>query len=257
MVTYHLDSFLSGHVFGFLLLLSRFGAVMMLFPGIGEAYVPPRTRMMFAFMICLLLLEPMMGRLPALPSAPAELLRMVSYEIIVGLFFGTLIRLLVSTLESTGMIIGLQTGLSNATLINPALATQSPLPSAFLSIIGLVLVFNTGLDHFIIRAMIGLYNIFPAGGTLMPGDMTQTVIHITNQSFVIGIELAAPFLIMGLLFYTTLGIMQRLLPTVQLFLISIPVQIYGGLLVLSLTLSTILTLWLQYIDESIGSFFQK
>ena len=256
MHTYHIDAFLSGHVFAFLMLLSRIGAVMMLFPGIGESYVPPRTRMIFACMICLLLLEPMLPRLPAMPTAPAELARLISYEIIVGLFFGTLVRLAVSALESTGMIIGIQTGLSSATMLNPALATQSPLPSAFLSTAGLVLIFITGLDHFLIHAMIALYTAFPAGGAFMPGDMAQTVIHVANQSFTVGIELSAPFLIMGLLLYAALGILQRLMPSVQLFLIMMPVEIWGGLVMFSLTIAAILTLWLHYVDQSVGSFFQ-
>ncbi len=257
MHSYHLDAFLSGHVFAFMMLLSRVGAVMMLFPGIGEHYVPPRTRMIFACLICFLLLEAMLPRLPSLPAAPAELARLIGYEILVGVFFGTLVRLAMGTLEATGMIIGIQTGLSNATMMNPALATQSPLSSAFLSTAGLVMIFITGMDHFLIRATIALYDAFPPGGAFMPGDMAQTVIHITNQSFAVGIELAAPFLIMGLLLYTALGILQRLLPSVQLFLIMMPVEIWGGLTMLSLTVASILTLWLRYFDQSVGSFFQR
>ncbi len=257
MHSYHLDAFLSGHVFAFMMLLSRVGAVMMLFPGIGEHYVPPRTRMIFACLICFLLLESMLSRLPPLPAAPAELARLIGYEILVGVFFGTLVRLVMGTLEATGMIIGIQTGLSNATMMNPALATQSPLSSAFLSTAGLVMIFITGMDHFLIRATIALYDAFPPGGAFMPGDMAQTVIHITNQSFAIGIELAAPFLIMGLLLYTALGVLQRLMPSVQLFLIMMPVEIWGGLTMLSLTVASILTLWLRYFDQSVGSFFQR
>jgi len=90
----------------------------------------------------------------------------------------------------------------------------------------------------------------------MPGDMAQTVIHAVNQSFVVGIELSAPFLIMGLLLYTTLGILQRLLPSVQIFMLSLPVQIYGGLAMFALTVTGILTLWMHYFDQSISSFFQ-
>src|ERR1700723_2987293 len=104
MHSYNLDSFLSGHVFAFMLLLSRIGAVMMLFPGIGESYVSPRIRMMFAFFICLLLLEPMLPRLPPMPAAPAEMARLIGYEIIIGIFFGTLVRMLISALEATGMM---------------------------------------------------------------------------------------------------------------------------------------------------------
>jgi flagellar biosynthetic protein FliR len=254
---FNIDALLSGHVWAFLLLFSRIGAVMMLFPGIGEPYVPPRTRLLLAFMMSLLLLEPLLAQLPVLPSGTAEMARLISYEIIVGLFFGTVTRLVMSALESAGMIIGIQTGLSNATMINPALATQSPLPSAFLSTVGLVLVFATGLDHFLLRSIVALYNMFPAGGVFMPGDMAQTIIHLTNSSFILGIELAAPFLIMGLLLYTALGIMQRLMPSVQLFMVSLPVQIWGGLIMFSLTIAGILGGWLHYFDATISDFFQQ
>jgi len=253
--SFDIDAFLSGHVFAFMMLLSRFGAVFALFPGIGEPYVPPRIRLMIAFLFSLLLLGPMTPRLPPLPSAPADMARLIGYEIIIGLFFGTVIRLIMSALEAAGMIIGLQTGLSNATMINPALATQSPLPSAFLSTMGLVLIFATGLDHFLLRSMISLYDLFPAGGTLMPGDMAQTVIDLTNHSFILGIELSAPFMILGLLLYTALGIMQRLMPSVQLFMLSMPIQIWGGLILFSLTLAGIMVLWMKFFDHTIASFF--
>lgn len=256
MHSYHLDSFLSGHVFAFMLLLSRVGAVIMLFPGIGESYVSPRIRLAFAALISLLLLEPMLPHLPPLPTAPAEMAQLICYELVIGIFFGTLIRVLTSALEAAGMLIGMETGLSSATMMNPAMATQSTLPSAFLSTAGLMLIFITGADHFLIRSIAALYDLFPAGGPFMIGDMTQTVIHVANRSFIVGIELAAPFLVMSLLFYTALGILQRLMPMIQLFLLSMPVQLWGGLVMLSLTIAGILTLWLQYFDQSIGSFFQ-
>jgi flagellar biosynthetic protein FliR len=90
----------------------------------------------------------------------------------------------------------------------------------------------------------------------MPGDMAQTVIHTVNNSFVVGIELAAPYLIMSLLFYTALALLQRLMPMIQLFMLSMPVQIWGGLVMFSLTFIGIMTVWLRYFDQSIGSFFQ-
>jgi flagellar biosynthetic protein FliR len=256
MHSYNLSDFFAGHVFAFMLLLARLGTVMMLFPGIGEGYVPPRVRMAFAGFICLLLLEPMLPRLPPMPASPAELARLIGYEIIIGLFFGTLVRTLVSTLEAAGALIGLETGLSNATLLSPALATQSTLPSAFLTTAGLVLIFITGMDHFLIRSSIALYDLFPAGGPYMPGDMAQSVMHIADRSFTVGIELASPFLVMSLLFYVALGLLQRLMPMIQLFMLSMPVQIWGGLFMLSLTFSGMLVLWLHYFDQSIDAFFQ-
>ncbi len=254
--TYDIGALFAGHIFVFLMLLCRIGAVMMLFPGIGENYVPPRIRMIFTCMICFLLLGPMMGRFPAVPASSALLAQLIAYEILVGLFFGSLLRLAISALEAAGMVIGIQSGLSSATVMNPALATQSPLSSAFLSVAGLVLIFITGMDHVLIRTTVALYDAFPPGGVFPLGDMAETIIHVANKSFVVGIELAAPFLIMGLLLFSALGILQKLLPSIQLFLIILPVEIWGGIAMFLLTVVGILTLWLSFFSRSVGSFFQ-
>ncbi len=198
-----------------------------------------------------------MGRIPPPPDAMADLVKMLSYEIIIGLFFGTMLRLIMSVLENTGSVISLQMGLSNATILNPTLATQSPLTSALLSVSAVTLIFITGLDHLLFRSLMALYDAFPAGGSLMPGDMAQTIIQIMNRSFVIGIELAMPFLVIGLLMFIALGMMQKLMPQVQLFLITMPVQIWGGAILLSLTFAGILTIWLQYFNSSLDGFFGR
>ncbi|MBV8060981.1 MAG: flagellar biosynthetic protein FliR [Alphaproteobacteria bacterium] len=245
---------MSGHLFAFLVVFSRVGSIMMLFPGIGEAYVTPRARLIFAFGICLLITEPLLPKLPPLPSSMADMARIITYEVTVGLYFGVLMRLTLSTLEAVGTIIGIQSGLSNATVLNPLLAAQSPLPSAFLSIAGITVMFMTGLDHMLFSSILAVYNIMPPGDTLMPGDMAQSVVQIANKSFTMGIALAMPFMIIALLGNLGLGLMQRLMPQVQLFLIALPAQIWGGMFLLSVTVAGILTLWLRYVDETVASF---
>lgn len=257
MVTLDLNKYLSGHAFAFMFIFARLGSVMMLLPGIGEPYVPPRTRLLFALSLCALLMEPLMPRLPKPPEALPDLVKMLTYEIVIGLFFGTLLRLLVSVLEATGTVIGLQTGLSNATVLNPALASQSPLSTALLSMTGITLIFVTGLDHLMFRSLVALYDAFPPGGVLMPGDMAQTIMQITNRSFVLGIELSMPYFVIGLLLYVALGVMQKLMPQVQLFLVALPLQIWGGLMLIGITISGIMTFWLHYFDNSITSFLAR
>jgi flagellar biosynthetic protein FliR len=257
MTTFPLDKFLSGHVFAFLLVFSRIGCVMMLFPGIAETYVAARLRMLLALAISFLLVGPLLPRLPAAPDSLAELVRLVGGEILIGFLFGTLLRLIVGALENAGAIIALQTGLSNATILNPALALQSPLASAFMSITGVTLVFVTGLDHFLLRSLVALYDLFPPGGEIIIGDTAQFVIQAVNRSFIMGVQLATPFMIMGLLLFIAVGMMQRLLPQVQLFLVVLPIQIWGGLALVAITIASIMTVWLQYCDAEVTSFFAR
>jgi flagellar biosynthetic protein FliR len=253
MHTINLETFLSGHVWGFLFVFSRVGSIMMLMPGIGERYVPARMRLMLALSITLLMVGPLLPRLPPPPTAISDFVRLLGYEIIIGFFYGTLLRILVGTLEAAGTVIALQSGLSNAQILNPALASQSTLPSALLDVIGITMIFITGLDHVLLRSLARLYDVFPAGGTLMTGDMAQTMIMLTSKSFNVGIEMALPFFVIGLLFYTVMGIMQKLLPNVQLFLVAIPAQIWLGLTLFAITISGMIVFWLHYFDTSLAS----
>ena len=49
------------------LIFARVGAVMMMLPGIGESYVPPRVRLSLALLLALVLWPLVGGTLPALP----------------------------------------------------------------------------------------------------------------------------------------------------------------------------------------------
>ncbi|HUY68661.1 MAG TPA: flagellar biosynthetic protein FliR [Alphaproteobacteria bacterium] len=249
-----LDRLLSGHVFAFLLILSRIVAVMLLFPGIGESYVPARLRMMVGVVLSFLLMEPLMPIIPPPPADTAELARMIVGEFVIGMFFGSFLRVALSALETAGAVAAMQTGLSNATILNPALASESPLPSAFYSIVGVTLIFVTGLDHMLIRAMIQTYDIFPPGAALIPGDMAKTFVNAVNKSFVFGIELTAPFMVAGLLMFIALGVMQRLLPQVSVFLVALPAQVWGGLFLMATTVTTIMAVWLAYFDHTVAAF---
>lgn len=248
---------ISGQIFPFMMIFCRLGSGMMLFPGIGEAFVTPRIRMLFALAFSFLLLPVLAPLIPVMPEHPGDLVRMMVIEIIVGIFFGMVTRLMMSIVETAGAIVGMDIGLSNASILNPSLATESALPAAFLSTAALVLVFATGLDHLLFRILVDTYHIFPAGLTLPYGDMVQSYIGIVSKAFTIGIQLALPLMIMGLLLYTAMGVMQRLMQQIQLFLVIIPVQIWGGLFVFSTCISIIFTVWLQVFDDTMATLFLR
>ncbi len=254
MTSVNIGKAFSGHLFPFLFIFSRLGSALILFPGIGETYVPVRMRLMFAASLSFIMLEPLMPSLPAAPATPSGLAFVIFFEILVGIFFGTILRLIMNCLETVGSIVAVQMGLSNAMILNPVLASQSPLPSAFLSITGVTLLFISGLDHMLIRSLVATYNIFPPGDTLQPGDIAQSLIQLMDRSFMVGIQLSTPFLVVGLLMYVALGMMQKLMPQVQLFLVMLPVQIWGGLVLLAVSVAGIMTVWLQYFDRTLSTF---
>jgi len=252
-----LNAQLSGHVFPFMLTFTRLGAALMTFPGIGEAFVTPRTRMMFALALTFLLYPALMPHMPAMPDQPASLVLLVGKEALVGIFFGAIMRLMTTIIETAGSLIAMDIGLSNAMILNPALAAQSTLTSVFLGLAAVALIFITGLDHMLFQALLETYKVFPVAAAAPYEDFLQAFVEVLNKSFAVGVQLSLPFIVMGLLIYATMGIMQRLMPQVQLFLILLPLQIYGGFFLFGLCVAVILGVWLRVFDETVASVFLR
>ncbi len=250
-----LEQQLAGHVFAFMLIFTRIGAGLMMFPGIGEAFVPQRTRAFFALAFTFLMLPILLPQVPVMPTQIGALTWLLVKEALVGIFFTSILRLIMGMIEVAGTIVAMQTGLSNAMILNPALASQSALTSALLSIAAIVLIFVTGLDHFLLRALMETYTIFPIGAPFPLGDVVQSFIQVVSKSFSVGVQMASPFIIVGLLLYLTMGTMQKMMPQVQLFLVLIPIQIWGGFFLFSTIISVMLLFWLQTYDEIVSSLF--
>lgn len=246
-----LNELLSGQIFAFMMIFARVGTFFMLMPGVGEPFVLSRARLILALSVSFLLMPVLAADLPAMPAAVGAMLRLLSIEIVVGLFFGTFLRFLLSALEEAGHMISIQIGLSNASLFNPAFATQGSLPGAMLSTVAVLLLFSTGMEQMLLGGLMGTYNLFKPGVSLELGDMAQTLAQTAVKASVIGLQMAIPFVLIGLLLFVPLGVMNRLMPQLQVLVVAMPLQVGVGLLLFGLTITTMLLFWLRQFEGSV------
>lgn len=247
-----LTEFLPANLFAVFLIFARIGTMMMLMPGFGEVYVLQRYRLLLALFMAALLTPVLLPVLPPLPGSPARLAVIVGGEIAIGAFIGTVARMLVSALETAGTVVSLQLGLSAAAMFNP-LGNQddAPLPSALLGVMGVVLIFVTNLHEMLLRAAVESYGLFTPGALPPLGDFSNAMAHIVAGSFRLGIELASPFIVLGLVFFLALGLVTRMVPQLQVMFIAQPLQIIVGLFVFAAVLVTGMR-W--FLDEFVRQF---
>jgi flagellar biosynthetic protein FliR len=248
-----LQQILPAGLFAFLLVFARLGSAFILLPGIGEAFVPPRLRLAMALVVSLLLTPVVAGILPAMPAAAADLIAVVAGEIVIGLFIGTVARVLLSALQTAGMIIALETGLASALVTDPAGQQQGAIAGSFLFVFGVLLIFTTGLYRLTFEAIVDSYAMMAPGAPLLLGDIADTIALAVARSFAIALEISAPFVLVGLVVNLGLGLLARLLPQVQIFFVALPLQLLLGLATLSLGLAGGL-LW--FLDRYAGGLEQ-
>lgn len=251
-----LEQILSAQIFGLFLVFARVGSAFIVLPGFGEAYVTPRIRLLLAGAISFAMAPAVADRLPGLPAEPLQLLLLLGEEIAIGLFLGMTTRLMLAALQTAGMIIGLQTSLANSFAFDPAFQQQGAVTGAWLAMIGLVLIFVTDLHHLMLRAIADSYVVFRPGEMPPMGDVAESVTRLVSASFRIGVQMSAPFLAFGFIFFMALGLLARLMPQVQIFFIAMPLQIILGLVILAATLTVGMTVFLDSFEATLVDFTQ-
>jgi flagellar biosynthesis protein FliR len=245
-----LQNLLPAEIFSYLLVFSRIGTTISLMPGFGESYVSPRIRLLLGLAITVLLTPIVQNKLPALPGSPITLALLVAGEAVIGLFMGSVARLLLSALATGGAILAFLSGLANAQLFNPLMSDQGALPGVFLSVMGLLLIFVTDTHHLMLMALLDGYTVFPPGGPLPLDDFANILAQLLADSFRLGMEIASPFLMYGLVFYAGMGLLARMMAQLPIFFVALPIQIMLGLFTMLLTFPAALLWFLNYYQST-------
>ena len=75
------------------------------------------------------------------------------------------------------------------------------------------------------------------------------MIEAVANAFRLGIQIAAPVLVFSLIFNLSLGLVSRLIPQIQIFLIAMPLSVLLGVAVTALGLGGGLTMWLEEMER--------
>jgi flagellar biosynthetic protein FliR len=252
-----LDQLLPNDLFSILVVFARVGSAIMLMPGFGEVFVPARARLGIALALSLIVAPVVAQTLPGLPPDLIRMFLVVGGEVAIGLFIGATVRLLLSALHVAGVVIGFQTSLSNATFFDPANAQQGALIAAFMNVLGVLLIFAADLHHLMLAGLVDSYVVFRPGNLPPLGDFSEVAVRLLARSFDLGLQIAAPFVVVGLVFYVGLGLLARLMPQIQVFFIAVPLQLALGFLVMALTLSAGMLWFLDGFQASVSGLFGR
>nr|WP_305123453.1 flagellar biosynthetic protein FliR [Roseomonas sp. GC11] len=225
------------------LVLCRMGACGMVMPGLGEQEVPVQIRLALALAVSLLLLPVLAPQLPPEPREAAALLRLLALEIATGLWIGWLARLVVYAVQVAGQVIGLTIGLSSLLTQDPAMGEGGTALGRFLGLGAVALLLASGLYELPLRALAESYTLLPVGGPFGAGAAAETVAEASAGSFALALRLAAPMLLMALLLQMASGLLARIAPQTQVYILAAPALSLAGLGLLALLLPTLFDVW--------------
>jgi flagellar biosynthetic protein FliR len=241
-------------IFQYLLIFARVGTLMMFITPIAENDVPVNIKLSFALLTTFLIVSSMNIQFPKYEFSIIYIALLIGQEVVVGLILGNILRLIFSAMHIAGMIISFQSGLSSAVMFDPSHGNQGTAIGNFLSTLLMVCVLASDLHLYMIKGIADSYDIFPIMSfARLYNDYIALLIRAISDAFIIGIKISSPFIIVGLLFSISGGILSRLMPQLQVFFVLMPAQILLTLVLLMLSISVVMRWVLSYYEEYLMS----
>lgn len=223
----------------------------MLFPGIGEVHIPQTIRLLVALSISVAFALASPQLVPALPQSTIMLSLLLISEVGVGVSFGLVLRIMLSSMHTLGLTITTQSGLASAMLFDPSQGTQSSPFGILLTMFAVVLIFAFDLHLVLISDLAHSYQLFAVGEFFAhTEDFAMLMVKAANTAFNMGIKMAMPFIIVGSVVYMAAGVISRLMPNLQIFMLMIPAQIAITLWFAAMSISGIMLWFLDYYQDT-------
>ncbi|HEX2529528.1 MAG TPA: flagellar biosynthetic protein FliR [Geminicoccus sp.] len=220
------------------LVFARVGTAMMILPMFAEQWLTARARLAMALVVSFVLVPGSGVQAPATPD-PLSLFLPVVGEMAIGAFLGLLIRWIFAALHMAGTVIAMHSGLQVAAMFDPNEASQSTIPSALLSMMVLTVLFASDAHHLLLAGLAHSYGVLPFGSLPDLPYMTETMSRAGSQAFDLAFRVAGPVVLATLLLNGVLGVMNRLMPTLQVLFVAAPAQIMVSLIVLAAAVGSI------------------
>jgi flagellar biosynthetic protein FliR len=220
----------------FLICLARVMAIFSALPVFQGKQIPPQVKVGIGFTTALLLFPLMAPYTPPLTLTVFEFALIIVNEVLIGMLLGLAARLVFTSISFAYTVIGYQMGFAAANIFDPQTTQQLSLMSQFANVIAILIFLSLDIHHLFFHIMVDSYRIFPPGMINFSGDAVPLVLEMTAQMFVLAVQISAPVLALLLISNMVLGLLSRVFPQLNVFMLSFPINIGLALLIIGLTL---------------------
>jgi flagellar biosynthesis protein FliR len=132
-------------------------------------------------------------------------------------------------------LVGVNMGFQAATLFSPTSGMQESSYAVFKSWIMTLCILSFQLHHTYIQEIFSSFQSLPLGGSSSFGEIANSAASIVQSSFLLGIRLGAPLLLVQFLVTLGLGLVNRSVPQLNALVMQFPLSFVVSFFVLFFT----------------------
>ncbi len=153
------------------------------------------------------------------------------------IFFGTSIA---------SHLVGINMGFQAASMFNPTLNEHESSYSELKNWIAIVLVLTLNVHYVFLEGIVRSFVNVPIGPIPDAHEFAKISISIAQEAFVLGLRLAGPLITVQILINLSLGLLNRALPALNVFVMGFPVSFVISMIILFLSASSYVAVMTSY-----------
>ncbi len=177
-------------------------------------------------------------------------------ELMIGLFIGLLVSVFFNFVYFAGDIIDHGLGFSMVSVINPLDESQMAITSNVFYVFSTLIFLQLDYHHELISALVVSFSRIELGSFFKVAESFPILLDIVEQSFILGLQIAAPFMITVLIADIILGLLSKAMPGMNIFILGMPFKIFFGMLLFIILMpymydifANILSMSFKYISD--------
>lgn len=218
----------TAHLTLFSLILMRMSGFILLNPILGRKNIPMTVKAGLVMALTLCVYSFSAAEVPAVDNTIVYGVLLLK-EFAVGYVVGFVTELFFMVLTFAGFIIDFQMGLSMANVYDPQSNSQIPVTGSLMQAYFMLLFFAVDGHLALMKILLTSAEIVPYGGVLVTQNIGMRMMEIFVECIEMGVKFAMPILAAEFLVEMGVGILNKAVPQISIFIINIQLKIIVGL----------------------------
>jgi len=223
-------------VAGFMLVLARISPLFVLAPLFSSRMIPGRARTVVALALAVGITPLAVAEAGRLPLDAIGYAGLMVKELLVGLAFSFSLAALFAAVSVAGSLIDTLIGFSYGALVDPVTGNQSTAIQQLYSLVGLGVFIALNGDAWVIKGLSETYELVPMVAAPALGPMvagTQAAFAGVMSS---AVQVCAPVLLAIVITDTAFGVLNRVVPQLNVFAVGFPAKVAVGMILIGVSL---------------------
>lgn len=229
-------SFSVYHLEYYLMIVARIAGTLSLAPIFGHKGVPVRVRLFLSLGVAMIVVS-------VRPYTPLDYTTIMGFtailikELVVGLTIGFLANITMNIIAMAGEFIDREIGFTMVSNFDISANTNITITAELYNYSILLILLASNLHYFFISAVVDSFSVIPIGGAIFNSEaMYSVVLEYITQYFVIALRISLPMFVSILLLNVILGILAKVAPQMNMFVIGMQLKVLAGLFVVLVTI---------------------